>query len=109
MRIPLVTIGATALLLACAQEHEPAANNVAAPAAKAPDVASVVNTAAPKLPAPSLSPADPPDDYPGVAEMSSSQRRAYERGWRDCRKGRYQPDEWAEAYRVGCAAVQEGK
>ena len=107
MRIRLLPIGATVLLVACGQGRQPAAENVAAPAAKAPEPTPVVNTAEPEEPPRLAAPANPPDDYPGVAELSPSQRRAYERGWRDCRESRYQPGQWAEAYRIGCAAAQE--
>ena len=106
MRIRLFPIGAAALLFACAPEREPA-ENVAAPAGKAPEATPVTNIAQHEDPPRPATPAEPPDDYPGVAEMSPSQRRAYERGWRDCRQGRYAPGEWAEAYRIGCAAAQE--
>jgi hypothetical protein len=107
MRSRLFPIGATALLLACGQGQQPAAENVAAPAAKPLEPTPVLNAAEPEEPPRPAAPADPPDDYPGVAELSASQRRAYERGWRDCREGRYEPGEWAEAYRIGCAAAQE--
>ena len=109
MRFWLVPIGTTAMLVACGQGQQPAAENVAAPAAKAPEPTPVINSAGPEEPPRPAEPADPPEDYPGVAELSPSQRRAYERGWRDCREGRYQPGEWAEAYRIGCAAAQEDR
>ena len=108
MRVRLLPIGAAALLFACAPEREPA-ENVAAPVRKAPEGAPAVNVAAPEESPQPLAQADPPDDYPGVAALSPPQRRAYERGWRDCRQGRYQPGEWAEAYRIGCAAAQEDR
>lgn len=99
-------IGCLALLAACAERREPGADNVAS-AAVEPRAANMTNHA--EAPPPPAVPAEPPDDYPGVAELSPSQRRAYERGWRDCRAGRYAPGEWAEAYRIGCAAAQEGR
>jgi hypothetical protein len=46
-------------------------------------------------------------DDPGLAEMSPSRRRAYEQGFRDCSAGRYNPDPYPEAYRIGCGAAQE--
>jgi hypothetical protein len=109
MRKRLFPIVATALLFACAQGQEPAADNVAAPAGKAHEATPITNMVEPEDAPQPLAPADPPDDYPGVAELSPSQRRAYERGWRDCRESRYAPGEWAEAYRIGCAAAQEGR
>ena len=108
MRIRLLPIcAAIALLFACGQGQKPAAENVAAPAGKAVEAAPAANTVELEQPPRPAAPAEPPDDYPGVAEMSPSQRRAYQRGWRDCREGRYAPGEWAEAYRIGCAAAQE--
>ena len=44
---------------------------------------------------------------PGLADMSPSRRRAYDRGLADCRAGRYDPDPWPEAYRIGCAAAHD--
>jgi len=48
-----------------------------------------------------------PDDDPGLAGMSPSRRRAYKQGFRDCSAGRYNPDPYPEAYRIGCGAAQE--
>jgi len=48
-----------------------------------------------------------PDDDPGLKGMSASRRRAYEQGFRDCSAGRYNPDPYPEAYRIGCGAAQE--
>lgn len=51
-----------------------------------------------------------PDDSadPGLARMTPYQRRAYDRGFRDCRAGRYDPDRHPESYRIGCAAAHDG-
>jgi len=49
---------------------------------------------------------DPPADA-APADLSPSRRRAYERGYRDCRSGRYAPERYSEAYRLGCAAAQQ--
>lgn len=98
------------LVAACGTAQPPAepAGNETEAAAPAESAASE-NKSEPE-PTPSAEvPAQPPDDYAGVAELSPSQRRAYERGYRDCRAGRYEPGEWAEAYRIGCAAAQEGR
>ena len=51
--------------------------------------------------------ARPAGDDPGLAAMSPSRRRAYDRGLADCRAGRYDPDPWPEAYRIGCAAAHD--
>ncbi|HKR24623.1 MAG TPA: hypothetical protein VJS15_05155 [Allosphingosinicella sp.] len=51
--------------------------------------------------------APPQDGPPDLRGLSPSQRRAYERGFADCRAGRYEPDNFPEAYRIGCAAAQE--
>ena len=58
--------------------------------------------------------ADPPANEampeeldPGLAGMTLYQRRAYDRGFRDCRAGRYDPDRYPESYRIGCAAAQD--
>jgi len=74
--------------------------NVAEPAARTP--------ATPRSAAPAGK-ASPPADPPraaGVDDMSPGRRRAYERGHRDCRAGRYHPEGYSEAYRIGCAAAQ---
>ena len=94
------------LLAACGPATQPAetVDNAAPPERQQPATPAAPSEA--PGPAP---PAEPPDDYPGVAGMSPSQRRAYERGWRDCRVGRYEPGEWAEAYRIGCAAAQQAE
>lgn len=67
------------------------------------------NAVAPKAIAPVQNAAEPaiPDGDPGLAGMSPSRRRAYEQGFRDCSAGRYDPDPYPEAYRIGCGAAQE--
>ena len=105
MRARLAAVVLLAPLPACGGAPTAPANE-AAPAPRAAEPAPVAKRPDPGPEAPST-PAEPPDDYPGVAELSASQRRAYERGYRDCREGRYEPGEWAEAYRIGCAAGQE--
>lgn len=57
-------------------------------------------------PAAVAEPPEPADDA-GLAAMSPSRRRAYERGLADCRAGRYQPANHPEAYRIGCAAAHD--
>ena len=68
---------------------------------------------APPLKAPAAPKTEPvanaaavPDDS-GLAQMSPSRRRAYDRGFADCRAGRYDPDPYPEAYRIGCAAAND--
>ena len=98
-------IAAALLLLAsaCGSPGEPVPRNEARPAADAPapGPANLARPAANEA----IAPEDPPDR--GVAGMSPSQRRVYERGYRDCRAGRYEPDPHSEAYRIGCAAAQD--
>jgi len=60
-------------------------------------------------PPPADAAAPVPADDPGLADMSPSRRRAYEAGLRDCRAGRYDPDPYPEAYRIGCGAAEERK
>jgi hypothetical protein len=85
---------------------------VAAPAPAAQPAAPAPN-AATEAPAQNVAaretPIEVPEDAPGLAEMSPSRRRAYEAGYRDCSAGRYDPDRWPEAYRIGCAAAQEAQ
>ena len=71
---------------------QPPANQVAAPA----------NTAEP------VAPADP-EAVPGVAGMSPYRRREYERGWRDCMTGNFDPERQGESYRIGCMAAEDAK
>ena len=78
-----------------AAETGPEPANAIAPATAVP----VQNAAEPAI----------PDVDPGLAEMTPSRRRAYEQGFRDCSAGRYNPDPYPEAYRIGCGAAQERK
>ena len=77
------------------------------PGAPAPENAAQAGRAA-EAADPAL-PVEAPADSPGLADMSPWQRRAYQAGYRDCRAGRYQPDSWPEAYRIGCGAAQEAR
>ena len=98
-------IAAALLLLAsaCGNPAAPVPRNDACPPKDAP--APVQPNPAPPAANEAIAPEDPPD--PGVAGLSPSQRRVYERGYRDCRAGRYEPDPHSEAYRIGCAAAQD--
>ena len=58
-------------------------------------------------PAAAEAPSEPPAAHPGLPDMNAWQRTAFERGYRDCRAGRYAPDAYPEAYRIGCGAAQE--
>jgi hypothetical protein len=72
-------------------------------------VRAPLNAQAPKKAEPvqnNISEAAPQAD-PGLVEMSPSRRRAYDRGFADCRAGRYDPDPYPEAYRIGCAAAND--
>ena len=53
---------------------------------------------------------EPPAD-PAFAAMSEAQRREYERGYRDCIRGRYDydPERQGESYRIGCMAAENAK
>lgn len=46
-------------------------------------------------------------DPEALKDLSPFQRRAYEKGFQDCQAGRYEPDRWPEAYRIGCAAAND--
>jgi hypothetical protein len=90
--------GLAMLLAACGQA--PPRDTQPAPSAPA------ANTAAPAPTAPAANSAESPD--PAALEgLSPFQRRAYRKGFEDCRAGRYEPDPWPEAYRIGCAAAQD--
>jgi hypothetical protein len=86
------------LLAGCGQGTPPA-NRTQPPA----------NIVAPPVPAPANAIVEPaPEDPPvDIAGMSPRQRRAYDKGLADCRAGRYEPDPWPEAYRIGCAAAND--
>jgi hypothetical protein len=90
---------AVALLAGCGEGAPPPVKNEQPP----------IQAAVPE-PAPAVNRAEPPPEAPdtsGLADMSPGQRRAYEAGVRDCAAGRYEPDRYPEAYRIGCAAVQD--
>jgi hypothetical protein len=91
-----------------APEKKATANEAAPPAAAAPVANSAVETSSEQRPPPEPQ-VEVPEDAPGLAEMSPFRRRAYEAGYRDCRAGRYDPDPWPEAYRIGCGAAQEAQ
>lgn len=98
------------LVLTCACGTSGSSNAVvpqndadAFPNAASPIVENAVEAPAADAPAPGI-----PDD-PGLAGMSPSQRRAYERGYRDCSAGRYVPERYPEAYRIGCSAAEDRK
>jgi len=93
----LAGVAALLLLNACGSGALPANQQKSAsppPSAPAPPKAETAGNAS--------APADP-----GLAEMSPSRRRAYDRGFSDCSAGRYDPDRYPEAYRIGCAAAHD--
>jgi hypothetical protein len=95
MKEATASFGLLVLLAACGRPDaapQPAPSNEVRPAVPPPAAA------ARPLPGP---PADP-----SLPELGPSRRRAYERGFADCRAGRYDPDPYPEAYRIGCAAAQ---
>jgi hypothetical protein len=59
------------------------------------------------MPPPPRAAAEEAPDPADLAGLSPSRRRAYERGLADCRAGRYDPDRYPEAYRIGCAAAND--
>ncbi|HEX8640516.1 MAG TPA: hypothetical protein VF704_05100 [Allosphingosinicella sp.] len=83
-------------------ENVPVANVLPPNMAEPPPPANVAEAPAPEVVA-------VPQDDPGTAGMSAWQRRAWEAGYRDCSAGRYEPDPWPEAYRIGCGAAEERK
>jgi len=98
-------------LIACEPAPVPdnkAANEVSQPTTVAPVGNSPMETTAENVTTPETQ-VEVPEDAPGLAEMSPFRRRAYEAGYRDCRAGRYDPDLWPEAYRIGCGAAQEAR
>lgn len=90
------------ILAACGSGDAPARNK------QEPVPAPPVTPPAPRAePAQNKSAEAAPQADPGLAEMSPSRRRAYDRGFADCRAGRYDPDPYPEAYRIGCAAAND--
>jgi hypothetical protein len=89
---PPASLAALLLLAACGREAPPQQR-------QEPPTPPVPAKAAAAEPTP-----DPPADLAG---MSPRQRRAYQAGLADCRAGRYQPDPYPEAYRIGCAAAHD--
>jgi len=99
---------ALALLLVAACQPRDARNEGApAKAATAPRPAP----ARPSAPAadPAAGPAPAAPDPAALEGLTRFQRRAYEKGFEDCRAGRYAPDRWPEAYRIGCAAANDAR
>ena len=90
--------GAMLALLAACQSGAPA------PGDSRNSVQPPANVAAPQANEAAAIPPDPPADLAG---MSPRQRRAYAAGLADCQAGRYDPDPWPEAYRIGCAAAND--
>ncbi|TMJ19157.1 MAG: hypothetical protein E6G92_04945 [Alphaproteobacteria bacterium] len=79
----------------------------------APNEAAPVNTIVVPQPAPAkaggrtVEPVPAAPDPGAIEGLTPFQRRAYEKGFEDCRTGRYEPDRWPEAYRIGCAAAHD--
>jgi hypothetical protein len=94
---------ALALLLAACQPQD--ARNEGAPA----NAVLAPRPAPPKASAPVAEPAPAAPDPAALEGLTAFQRRAYEKGFEDCRAGRYQPDRWPEAYRIGCAAAHDAR
>jgi len=79
--------------------------NEARPASTPP--ATTPGAASPSANAAQAAPVAAPRDDPGLAGLSPRQRRAYDTGYRDCSAGRYDPDPYPEAYRIGCGAAHD--
>ena len=118
LRQRLAGLGCALALVGCQPPAAPSGNGAADKAAPRAAAAPNANeAAAPAAPAANASSAEGspekaievPEDSPGLADMSPSRRRAYEAGYRDCSAGRYDPDPWPEAYRIGCGAAQEAQ
>ena len=103
-----IRLAAFASLLIVACSGEPAVEESANVAEPAPAPSPPPEPAEPEA-AKAEAPVTIPEDAPGLAEMSPSRRRAWEKGYRDCSAGRYEPDPWPEAYRIGCAAAQDAQ
>ena len=82
--------------------------NEAAPSRNAPARLAPTNESEP---APTNAMQEPPEPSanPGLAEMSPYRRREYERGYRDCMTGNFDPERQGESYRIGCMAAVDAK
>ncbi len=102
------------LLASCNPGVSPSRNetNETAPSRNqsSPAPAAPINTAqtAPANDVQSTSDAEP-KAFPGVAEMSPYRRREYERGYRDCMGGNFDPERQGESYRIGCMAAEDAR
>ncbi len=97
-----LVLAALLLLAGCGQGAPPSAENRQAPPANVVSEEPRARNATNEAAAP---PARP--DPAALQGLSPRQRRAYETGYADCRAGRYEPDPWPEAYRIGCAAAND--
>jgi hypothetical protein len=89
------------LLLAACQPQD--ARNEGTPA----NAAMGVQPARARASEPTAPPASAAPDPAALEELTPFQRRAYKKGFEDCGAGRYEPDRWPEAYRIGCAAAHD--
>jgi hypothetical protein len=48
-----------------------------------------------------------PEAAPDPAGMSPYRRREYDRGYRDCMTGHFDPERQGESYRIGCMAAED--
>jgi hypothetical protein len=68
---------------------------------------TAANQAAPAVPANVVESArEAPPDPSG---MSPYRRREYDRGYRDCMTGHFDPERQGESYRIGCMAAEDAK
>lgn len=99
---------ALALLLAACRAQDARNEGAPANAAIAPRPAPAEAGEPPVAPGPAA-PATTAPDPAALEGLTPFQRRAYEKGFEDCRAGRYEPDRWPEAYRIGCAAAHDAR
>jgi hypothetical protein len=102
----LLLLTAAVLVASCGREEPPT------PAENQVNVAEPVPEPVPPEPenetrAAAL-PLDPSED-PAVAAMSPYRRREYERGYRDCISGNFDPQRQGESYRLGCMTAENVK
>lgn len=82
--------------------------NEAAPSRNAP-AQLPANGSADPVPANTARESPEPSATPGLAGMSPYRRREYERGYRDCMSGNFDPERQGESYRIGCMAAEDAK
>ncbi len=112
MRVPpLILAAAFAASCEAPSEMPPAQQKAAAePAANLAEPPPGPPTASDDVANEAMLSLEPPAD-PAFAAMSAGQRREYDRGYRDCIRGRYDydPERQGESYRIGCMAAENAR